>query len=422
MQNLFIDICDLLIYAIGNRNISGIQRVETSLLHYMVQSDIRFRLVNAFGFDSPKLDSIIRKWAHSPDDLLRELNRECTNLPLRKIVYRIKNLCARTVSGLLPWPRTDLSQMQAGDTLFVPGAYWLDLYIMRFYAAAATKGVKLVVLIHDVLPITHPHLMIAGSDRFFSPILKLPIHVITGSQATKNALPQAVEKIAGAAMPVSIEVVHFAQEFPGVPRNQPPGKPNERLKNIVRSRAFVLYVSTVEVRKNHRPLIEVWNKLGVERGSALPLLVIAGKKGWEAEETIGLLDAANAREQQAPGTEPVLFIEGPSDSELQWLYAACDFTVFSSLAEGWGLPVGESLWFGKTCAASSATSIPEVGGDLCIYFDPLQPEEIEAAVKTLLDPALRGSQEANIRSARLRSWHDAARDLAAAVLTHVSRP
>jgi glycosyltransferase involved in cell wall biosynthesis len=420
MKNLFIDISDLLIYATNNRRITGIQRVEISFLQFMIENRLQYTLVNSCGIKSSHLDYIIRDRIGSPDDLLRELRLECAHVAPQRIVDKLKHFYEKVAVGFDP-SRIDLSNLGAGDTLFVPGAYWLNVGIMRFYRAAAAKGVKLVVLLHDVLPITHPHLMIENSDRFFGPILKLPIHVITGSRATAAELPRATQLVEGAQMPLSIDVVSFAHEFPGVRRNQPAGRVSERLKRMIRERPFVLYVSTVEVRKNHLRLIEVWNKLAKQLGDRLPLLLIAGKRGWEAKQAISLLDAANEREARfARGTEPVLFVEGPSDGELQWLYAACDFTVFPSLAEGWGLPVGESLWFGKACAASRTTSIPEVGQDLCVYFDPSRVEEIEAAVRTLLDPILRASYESKIRAAGLRTWHDAARDLARAVRTHVS--
>jgi glycosyltransferase involved in cell wall biosynthesis len=419
MEGFFIDISDLLIYAVNNRRITGIQRVELSLLQFLIENKIKYTLVNAFGIKSSQLDSIIRAKIASPDDLLRELGQKCIHLAPRKITHRLEHFYKMAVQGLFGNTSDNLAGMSPGDTLFVPGAFWLNHKIMRFYGAAAAKGVKLVVFLHDVLPITHPHLMIENSDQFFGPILRLPIHVIIGARSTESALPRATALIPGARMPISVEVVSLAHEFPGVRRNQPPQGLTDRLQNIIGSRHFALYVSTVEVRKNHLRLIEVWNKLAQELGDALPLLVIAGKRGWEAQEAIGLLDAANERDRAAHN-EPVVFVEGPSDTELQWLYASCDFTVFPSLAEGWGLPVGESLWFGKVCAASNTTSIPEVGQDLCIYFDPARSEEIEAAIKALLDPALRATYESKIRSAPLRTWYDTGRDLAMAVTAHVS--
>jgi len=419
-KNIFIDISDLLIYAIKNQRITGIQRVEISFLQFFIDNKLNYTLVNSYGINSSDLDFIIRNRIGSPDELLRELRRECIYLVPRKMIDKLIHLYKKVSVSFFGQSCDDLAKLRAGDTLFVPGAYWLDVNIMRFYQAAAAKGVKLIVLLHDVLPITHPNLMVENSDRFFGPILQLPIHVITASHATERDLPLATKLFPGARMPVSVEVVSFAHEFPGVKRNQPPMGLTGRLKRMVRDRHFVLCVSTVEVRKNHLRLIEVWNKLAAELGEALPLLIIAGKRGWEAQQAIALLDAANERDEVSPNSEPVLFVEGPSDTELQWLYASCDFTVFPSLAEGWGLPVGESLWFGKACAASKSTSIPEVGQDLCVYFDPTREDEMEAAIKTLLDPVSRGSYESKIRSAPLRTWHDASRDLACAVTEHLA--
>jgi glycosyltransferase involved in cell wall biosynthesis len=418
MDRVFIDVSDILFYALRNSRITGIQRVEISILQFMIEHEIEYSLVNAFDIDPSRLDSIIRENIGSTDALLAALGHECQHLYSHKPIHKIRNFLSGLSNKVFGEREGHLADMQAGDMLFIPGAFWLATEIMRFHAAAAAKGIKLVVFIYDVLPVTHPHLMVKDSDIFFGSILKLPIHVITDSRSTESDLPQAAKMLAGAIMPKSIEVVPLAHEFPGVARNQLPQGSSERLKSMIGARSFVLYVGTVEIRKNHLQLMKVWTKLAAELGDALPLLVIAGKKGWEAEEVIGLLDAANERHKQT-GREPVVLVEGPTDLELRWLYASCDFTVFPSLAEGWGLPVGESLWFGKACAASQATSIPEVGGDLCLYFDPENPSEIEAAIRHLLDPDVRAEWERKIRSAPLRTWQDAARDIAIAVVGHL---
>ncbi|MGB6657128.1 MAG: glycosyltransferase, partial [Methylovirgula sp.] len=107
----------------------------------------------------------------------------------------------------------------------------------------------------------------------------------------------------------------------------------------------------------------------------------------------------------------IVFAEAPSDAALGWLYSACLFTIFPSLLEGWGLPVGESLWFGKSCAASKTSPIPAVGGDLCVYFDPHDPAAIKAAVRRLRDPDVRRSFEKKIEAANLRTWAEAASDI-----------
>ena len=95
-----------------------------------------------------------------------------------------------------------------------------------------------------------------------------------------------------------------------------------------------------------------------------------------------------------------------SDRELAFLYKNCLLTIYPSFAEGWGLPVGESLGYGKPCLASKATSIPEVGGGLCKYFDPSDIEEGYAVLSdVLLDRPALAKWEARIRSEfRPKTW------------------
>jgi glycosyltransferase involved in cell wall biosynthesis len=102
-----------------------------------------------------------------------------------------------------------------------------------------------------------------------------------------------------------------------------------------------------------------------------------------------------------------------SDAELQQAYRSCLFTVFPSLSEGWGLPIAESLAHGKFCVASNRTSIPEAGGDLVDYFDPLNEDDALAKIeRPLIDPGYLAAREAQLRAEyRLRTWGDCVRAL-----------
>jgi len=417
MKTLYIDISDLLLYAVHNKSVSGIQRVEISFLRHMIRHGLPFRLIDAFGLSNSHLERLIAREIDTPDRLLFRLKEESV------VLDQTKSFVPVTAAKKAVWDfidrLTSRGAIEAGDTLFIPGAFWSAHQIMAFYRDLSEKGVRLVALLHDVLPITHHDYMVPGSELYFGPILTLPIHVVTAAKSTALDIPRAVSLVEGGREPLSVEVVPFAQEFSGVARNQPAGEPTERLAKLTGGRPFVLCVGTVEVRKNHLQLFKVWQRLAHEAGAPMPLLIIAGKRGWEAEEAIAFLDAANERQAAGAEDEPILFAEAPTDAELKWLYSSCLFTVFPSFAEGWGLPVGESLWFGKACAASKTTSVPEVGGEFCLYFDPDAPDEMQAAIKALLDPAVRAAYELRIRASHLRSWQDAAHDLVSAVLAHV---
>ena len=67
----------------------------------------------------------------------------------------------------------------------------------------------------------------------------------------------------------------------------------------------------------------------------------------------------------------IVHLHDVADEELAWYYRHCAFTIYPSIYEGWGLPISESLSLGRYCIAGNRTSLPEAGGDLVDYFDPL---------------------------------------------------
>ena len=156
---------------------------------------------------------------------------------------------------------------------------------------------------------------------------------------------------------------------------------------------YVLFVSTVEARKNHLLAFRAWRRMVEEMGAErVPTLVFAGRVGWLVADLMQQL--ANCGWLGGK----VVMVADPTDAELGALYRGCRFTLFPSLYEGWGLPVSESLSFGKVCVASNRTSVPEAGGRCCLYLDP---EDITGATEVIrracTDDALIAAMEARIR-------------------------
>ncbi len=109
---------------------------------------------------------------------------------------------------------------------------------------------------------------------------------------------------------------------------------------------FVLSVSTVEIRKNHLLLAKIWVEC-IREGIDLPRLVIVGRIGWDVDELLRWV--AHAPELDGK----VDIVSDVDDDELVHLYRDALFTVFPSRIEGWGLPVTESLTYGRVCVHST---------------------------------------------------------------------
>jgi glycosyltransferase involved in cell wall biosynthesis len=94
------------------------------------------------------------------------------------------------------------------------------------------------------------------------------------------------------------------------------------------------------------------------------------------------------------------------------------FTAMVSFYEGWGLPIGEGLSFGKTAVVAANSSMPEVGGDMVEYCDAHSIDSIyEACRKLIAEPEHREALEAKIAATRLRDWGDVTADFVEALTT-----
>jgi glycosyltransferase involved in cell wall biosynthesis len=169
---------------------------------------------------------------------------------------------------------------------------------------------------------------------------------------------------------------------------------------------YVLCVGTIETRKNTLGLLQAWCEIQKSRPADMPMLVISGGRGRGADGVHAFLRQTG----NVSGT--VTVIGKPNDAELEYLYQHCQFTVFPSLFEGWGLPIGESLWFGKPVICADNASMPEAGGQFATYFSHSQPGSLQAVLERMIDHPVKLPE--NIRD-HLATWDDTAAALYRAI-------
>lgn len=117
---------------------------------------------------------------------------------------------------------------------------------------------------------------------------------------------------------------------------------------------YAIYVSTIEPRKNHQLLLDIWRELYEERGKKCPKLLIVGVRGWGCDDLLRSMSRMIATK-----AGKVLWREGLSDALLSRLYTQSSFAVFPSYFEGWGLAATEAANLGKVCIVSTAGALVE---------------------------------------------------------------
>ena len=144
---------------------------------------------------------------------------------------------------------------------------------------------------------------------------------------------------------------------------------------------FVLFVGTLQPRKNIKRLIEAFGQVIKERKEEKSKeidLVVIGRKGWLYEEILTAPKELGIEER-------VKFLENVQDDELPFFYKHARMFVLPSLYEGFGLPVLEAMKHDCPVITSNVSSMPEAGGDAALYVDPENVEDIAKKITKLLD-------------------------------------
>ncbi|TAJ90980.1 glycosyltransferase [Reyranella sp.] len=305
-----------------------------------------------------------------------------------------------------------LSLPRAGDIYVATGSLHQIPKPGVFFDRLKQSGVRLGILAHDFVPLTHQELNDPAFTMQFASATAEAFaqvdFVIANSDHTAAETKRLRRR--GNFPDIPIRAVPLAHSFK-YPVSSAHEKASETLDTL-EGREFVLCVGSICAQKNQELLVNVWRTL-LDTGVDVPVLVLAGRKGHDIDRMMRLLrqtDDLNGH---------VLIAEEPSAEEIDGLYDSCLFTIFPSHAEGWALPVGESLSRGKFCVASETTSMAQVGTDFVIYIDPCSVRSTAETLRRLiLDRDEVRRREQKIReSFKPRSLSDFAADFLRSIAT-----
>ena len=253
---------------------------------------------------------------------------------------------------------------------------------------------RLVCLVHDLIPLQFPEYGradgVAKHEARIDTIVRLADGIITNSHATMTSLRPWIER-SGRAPEIAVAHLgtHIAAALPTQPR--PAGRP------------YFVCIGTIEPRKNHLLLLNLWRRLSEERGAdAIPRLLVIGRRGWENEQVVDMLDRCAALRGC------VEEYQGLPDRQVQALLAGSRGLLMPSFAEGYGMPVSEAIAQGVPVLCSDLPALREAGGHVPEFLDPLDGPAWLRAIENLAsdDSSMARDQSERRRQWRAPSWSD----------------
>ncbi|HMR55499.1 MAG TPA: glycosyltransferase family 1 protein [Candidatus Doudnabacteria bacterium] len=299
-----------------------------------------------------------------------------------------KNFSVKVIPFPIFWTQLRLSWemlWHPPDVLFVPASTLPLIHPKSVYTE------------HDVAWIYYPEIFtfyMRWFHRIFSWLARTGAkRIIAISDATKQDLVKHYK-----VQPEKIAVVPHGYEVTNYENRELPEDIKKKLPE-----KYILFLSTIQPRKNLVGLIEAFTELKQEHPELPHKLVVVGKAGWKYEESFQAMKA---------NSDNVVYL-GRVDDSARWpIYAHADLFISASFYEGFGMWILEAFECGTPVAVSNISSLPEVGADAALYFDPEDKEQIkETILKILQNESLRSDLVAKGKT-RLQdfSWEKCARE------------
>ncbi|WP_432787940.1 glycosyltransferase family 4 protein [Novosphingobium rhizosphaerae] len=240
---------------------------------------------------------------------------------------------------------------------------------------------------HDLIPIEFPEYArpdgAALHRRRIEAVTSLADLVIVNSAATGRAMQPWIDR-SGRSIAMAVALLGTVPMVPTAPW-QGDGRP------------YFVCLGTIEPRKNHLLLLHIWRHLAETLPAGrVPKLVIIGRRGWENEQVVDLLERCPALDGH------VEELSGCPDRQLSAVLRGAKGLLMPSFAEGYGMPVAEALSVGTPALCSDIPALREVGGAVADYLDPLDgPAWARAIVDFAGDGPMRQAQ-----LQRIPAWHN----------------
>ncbi len=424
-------------YTIGSGKSSGIERVVKSVMRECLEMSTAAQLPSVepvisidggfYRLEQAQVDEFARAASlhrnvleQASPQYRRVAENVCQFIPLEKLhkwllpqpghlglfklkhsydEYQIRRRALRSCERVLP---------RSGDLFLLPDAYWVKRLSSTIWPAAQearNSGAKIATLLYDLIPLTHPQFV--GQERsttFLSYLKRVANHSDLIVAISKTVRDEAKQFLRSVETPFDAFCDDIRAFKLGAELQLACGSVREEVTRVFdNERPPYLMVATFDPRKNHDLLLDAFDRLWDQDQNVN--LCLVGRFGNKCTETI-----RRVHSHPKFGSRLRLFND-LTDAELHYCYRKARGVVFTSVVEGFGLPIVESLWHGQKTFASDTPIHREVGGEDCTYFGLSSPDSL---VEVLLDwekQALAGAKPSVTR--KPTTWRDSTAELVA---------
>ncbi|MCA9133780.1 MAG: glycosyltransferase family 4 protein [Planctomycetales bacterium] len=265
-------------------------------------------------------------------------------------------------------------QFGPGDLLLMPDGYWAVSKIWPAVAAAKRRQAKVAMILYDIICLKHPEFFDADSTENFRSYMHQAVahadQIIAISKTVEGELRELLDAFS-TPLTAPPAITSFVL---GADITHREGEVRSELRKLFAQvqQAPYLVVSTLEPRKNHAVVLDAFDQLWAQEPVSL---LIVGRRGWMCTELIERLIS------HPRFNERLFWFHDLSDAELCFCYQHARAVLCPSLAEGFGLPIVEALWYGQPTLASDIAIHREVGGTACRYFSPNAPHQLASLIQ-----------------------------------------
>lgn len=272
-----------------------------------------------------------------------------------------------------------INDVSAGDVFFDIDAVWNPSNHRRaeVYPEVKKNGAKIVVFVHDVIPVKHPKF--CKQETLFRFLSGYIVAVLQYSDMVISSTQSVLDDFNSLANKLDCKNIKCRSSWLGADFKKSESLTEEVSDIAIEIAAkgkYILTVGTIEPRKNHELLLDAYDKklaaLGIN-------LVFAGKRGWNVDS---LMERIEGHPRYGFG---LYHLEGQNDATIRYLYEHAFVVAFPTFDEGFGLPMVEALQLGKVLVASDVPVLREVGGEFSEYFNPNSPDDFIGLIEKYLE-------------------------------------